>query len=146
MIRRAEACQLVVDRFHHQPLEWFDADCSRLVHELLLALGFKTPWAGVGRYTTEQGAAKALRRKGFETLAAAVDTLGFDRIAPAMAWPADILAFNSHGSQLFDIGLGVSLPRGHVLTMLDDERAGNAPQFVVLDSPADALFGWRVQV
>lgn len=45
------------------------------------------------RYTTEAGALKVMRKLGFKDLIEAVDASGLPRIAPAMALPADILAF-----------------------------------------------------
>ncbi|CAA2991078.1 Hypothetical predicted protein, partial [Olea europaea subsp. europaea] len=75
-------------------------------------LGGRAPLARFGRYSTAQGAARALKRQGFGNLADAVDSLGLVRIPPAAALPADIHGFEAEEG---GIALAVHLAQNRVL-------------------------------
>ena len=91
-IRRARAAQSCIDRFAHRPYEPGVRDCPLLALHDLHKLRIKVPWAKGLRWRSEAEGLRALKRLGFRDLIAAVDSLGFARIAPASALPADLIA------------------------------------------------------
>lgn len=96
--RRIAAAQACIDRFSGQPFAWGKNDCLRLVALDFRKLGHRISLAKVGAYTTERGALKALAKSGHADLIAAMDAAGFARIAPASAWPGDVIAIPGAGA------------------------------------------------
>lgn len=127
--QRLKAAQSCVDRFKGQPFAWGQNDCVRLVAHALRERGFRPRLLGAGRYSTEMGALKAMRRAGFSDLLEAMDAQGFARIAPAATWPGDVVAMPGEGTfggglcvRTMGVGLegiGFVEGEGHVVKLLD---------------------------
>ena len=116
---RAAAAQACVDRFSGRALKWGTVDCGKIALHNLRQLGISTAaWKGLD-YTSEIGAAKALRQRGFGGLIDAMDALdGAFRIPPAMASTADIIGMATDG-ELWDCGLVVRVSPQNVLGLVD---------------------------
>lgn len=133
---RSEAAQACVDRFSGRPLSWGKVDCAQIVLHDLRQLGVSTKaWKGL-TYSTEIGAARALRARGFDGLGAAMDALGLERIAPAMAVMGDVIGVETEGD-LWDCGLTVRVSPQFVLGLYD-----GAAQPMQLNL-AHAITAWR---
>ena len=102
MPRRVAAVEATIARFEGRPLKYGRDDCTRMVAFALRRLGVRTPLLKAGSYSSALGAAKAMKRMGFDTLDQAVDAIGLPRIAPAMCLPGDIIALpaEQHGVAL----------------------------------------------
>jgi hypothetical protein len=136
LLRRQHAAQATVDRFKGQPLIYGKNDCVRLAAFLLRKMGHRPQLAKAGSYKTALGAARALQRAGFEDLAAAVDALGFPRVAPAAAWVADLVLLPAEGP--FGGALSVAVGNGRVLGYHEDVDGADILQ------PVQYLAAWRV--
>ena len=109
LVRRVAAAQATADRFRGQPFQLGKWDCGRLFAHHARAMGHSVPCLGV--YSTAVGAKRVLRRLGFETSSALLDSL-FPRIAPAEAIAGDLMA--ADGEQGIDavmlaLGNGMAL-------------------------------------
>lgn len=112
MALRVAAAQATLDRFMRTPFAWGVADCVRLAAFDLKALGYKVSLSAGGYYKSALGAAKALKRAGFDDLAAAVDGVGLMRAPYAYVLPGDLVGLVSGGEWP---ALGVALGNGRVL-------------------------------
>ena len=109
LIRRQQATQATVDHFQGKPLAYGKDDCARMVAFCLKRLGLKVSLLKAGSYSSELGAAKALKRLGYGSLVEAVDAHGLPRIAPAKAVLGDILALPAErfgGALMIAVGNG----------------------------------------
>ena len=70
------------------------------------------------RYRSAVGAAKALEALGHDSLLAAMDATGLARIAPAAAWPGDIVGLPANDDQ-FDVALTLAIGNGRVFGLID---------------------------
>jgi hypothetical protein len=136
LLRRQQAAQATLDRFKGQPLIYGKNDCVRLAAFLLRKMGHRPQLAKAGSYKTPLGAARALQRAGFKDLASAVDALGLPRIAPAAAWPADLVMLPAEGP--FGGALSVAVGNGRVLGYHEDVDGADILQ------PVQYLAAWRV--
>lgn len=86
---RAKATGTVIDRFRGKPFAWdTSGNCIHLARAQAKALKVKGV-PTVPTFRTPLGARKALRKKGFDTMEALMDSL-FPRIAPARMIVGDI--------------------------------------------------------
>lgn len=115
---KARAAQACVDRFAGKAYAPGKRDCAILAAHLLHHLGRSVPPMKGARYSTEAGAFKALRRRGFGCLVEAVDSLGLERIAPARAVAGDLVALPSEDSR-WGCALTVALGNGRVFGFID---------------------------
>lgn len=109
MIRRVAAAQATLDRFKDRPLKLGQNDCVRLVAFHLRKLGYRIKLPPAGAYGTVKSALKQLQARGFADLAAAVDGLGLERIAPASAVVGDVILLpgdSALGSLNISVGNG----------------------------------------
>lgn len=136
LILRRDAAQATVDRFNGLPLTYGKDDCVRMSAFCLRQLGVKASLLKAGAYKSELGAARALKRAGYDTLSDAVDALGLPRIAPAMCLPGDLMALPSDDPDR--IGLAVALGNGRVLAFW--EGAGSVCTVV---QPLIYAHAWR---
>lgn len=113
-VRASEAC---VARFFGKPLDFKGNDCIRMGAFVANLRGWTVQKAKIGAYQSRTGALRAMRKMGFESLVDAMDAQGFPRIAPARAYPADLLALPSDDS--FGAALYVRLTNGRVLGFKD---------------------------
>lgn len=135
-IERQRIAQAAVDRFLELPFEWGKVDCVRLAAFVLRARGHKAGLAKLGRYGSALGAARAMRRAGFASLAEGVDAIGLQRIAPAAAYLADLVLIPAPAP--FHGALTVAVGNGRLLGFHEDQAAG------IIIQPLEYLAAWRV--
>ena len=120
MLKRQAATQACMDRFAGKPYAAGKRDCAKLAAHALHKLGRKCPLLTQANHTTEAGALKYIRRKGFVDLVELMDAIGLERIPPAAALPGDIVGM-AEGSG-FGCSLTVALDNGRVLGFDGIER------------------------
>lgn len=135
MVRRVDAAQATLDRFKDQPFRLGKNDCARMAAFHLRKLGYRPSLAKAGSYKTALSARAALKRAGYDSLAAALDGLGLERIAPASAVVGDIVEMEA--GDAFG-ALAVAVGNGRVLGYHED-----APGAVVVQ-PLSIVVAWRV--
>ena len=133
MAVRTAAAQKTLDRFKDAPFQWGKNDCARLVVFHLRKLGHHPRIARAGSYRTALSARAALRRSGFDTLGAALDSFDLPRITPAAALVGDIVEMEA-GDALG--ALAICMGNGRVLGYHED-----APGAVVMQ-PLSILSAW----
>lgn len=134
---RGRAAQACVDRFAGRPYAEGQRDCVHLAAHALHQLGIGTPLLKGAKYSTPKGALRALKRTGFASLIEAVDAMGFARIAPASAWPGDLIAMESdHPAG----ALGVALSGGDMLAFQDGHEGAQ----VIGRGACRLICAWRV--
>lgn len=135
MVRRVAAAQATLDRFKDRPLKLGYEDCVRMTAFLLRRLGRRVKLPPAGSYRTIKGAKKALQARGFADLGAAIDSFGFERIAPAAAIVGDVLMLPAEN----ELGaLTVALGNGRVLGYHPDSLGAAVLQPLLFDA------AWRV--
>ncbi|MCP4307794.1 MAG: hypothetical protein GY788_23555 [bacterium] len=120
----------VIERHNDLPFQYGTSDCYLLAADAVEAVTGERIFADSRRYKTETGAAKLIRRKGFETIADAFDSL-FEEIPPAWAGRGDIGVVDQDG----DICGGVFTQLGFV--------ARGKEQLLTLPR-SDVIKAWRV--
>ncbi len=134
-VRRQAAAQAAIDRFKGQPWQLGKNDCVRVAAFVLRRMGHRPQLGKAGAYTTGSGAMRALKRAGFDRLAAALDALGLERIAPAAARVADIVMVP--GEAPLDGALMIAVGNGRVLGFHEDLGVAEILQ------PIAFLAAWR---
>lgn len=122
LIRRRDAAQTLLDEWQKKSFKMGERDCVRLVAHHLRRMGYKVKLPAKNSYGTLLSATKKLKALGHENLAAAVDALGLERIAPAAAIVGDIieLAGEDDGGEEAPISaLTVAMGNGRVLGFHD---------------------------
>ena len=130
----AEAAQACIDRFVGKPMAWGKRDCATLAAHLLHQYGIAVPMMKGLKYSTDVGAARALKRTGFACLISAVDSLGLQRIAPAAARTGDLIGLPCEGGP-WGCALTVAVGNGRVLGFVDGVAH--------ILQPAAYLTAWR---
>jgi hypothetical protein len=130
----ATACQ---DAFTGKPHVWGKRDCLRLARFCLSGMGHKVKLSKIGGYSTARGAVRALRRLGFNSMIDAMDAQGFPRIAPAEAWPADIVGLAADDP--WRCALTVKLTGGEVFGAWTEGGGVFAPL-----TPLAPVAAWRI--
>jgi hypothetical protein len=113
----ARAAQSCIDRFAGKTYEPGKRDCAIMAAHLLHQYGVAVPVMKGLKYSTEAGAARALKRTGFADLIDAVDALGLERIAPAAARTGDLIGMPCDGP--WGCALTVAVGNGRVFGFLD---------------------------
>jgi hypothetical protein len=103
MVWRVEAVEATIARFAGKPLVYGTHDCIRMGSFCLRKLGVKTPLLKAGSYSSELGAARAMKRMGYDTVE---DAVGLPRIPPAAAVAGDILALPGEGGSSICVAVG----------------------------------------
>lgn len=117
MVRRVDAAQATLEQFRDKPFRLGQHDCVRLVAAHLRRLGYQVRLPSKGSYATPRSALKALRDRGFETVADAIDSMGLERIPVATALVGDIVC----GAAEDPLGaLGVMLGNGRIVGYHED--------------------------
>jgi hypothetical protein len=93
MILRVQNAQLTKGRWIGVPFKWGSADCIQMAAAHLRQNGQDVP--ELPSYRSATGAAKALKAKGYGTIAAALDGYGLERITPASVRVGDILSMDA---------------------------------------------------
>ncbi|HEY1605627.1 MAG TPA: hypothetical protein VGF77_08500 [Allosphingosinicella sp.] len=96
LLRRQAALAKTEARYRGRALDFREVDCLRMLRAHLVAMGHKG-LAPLPRYATPEGALRALRRTGHETLESLLDTL-LPRIAPAAMLPGDVALMEAAGA------------------------------------------------
>lgn len=112
MLRRVAAAQSAVDAYLDKPFAWGVRDCARLAAHVLQRLGRKPGLSRGGTYRNALGAKRALKRAGYDSLAAALDALKLPRIPYAFALPGDVVELRAREGEE---ALGIVLGNGRVL-------------------------------
>ena len=91
--RRVAAVEATKARFAGKAFSWGRVDCAKVGAFHLRQMGHH---AGLGlhkagTYRSALTAKRALARAGHDSIAAALDAIGLERIAPAAAWTGDVL-------------------------------------------------------
>lgn len=89
--KRVAAAQATLDRFKDVPFKLGRNDCVRMTAFHLRKLGHKVKLPASGSYGSLKAGLRELKARGFETLAEAMDSMGFERIPPAAAVVGDVL-------------------------------------------------------
>lgn len=116
MLKRAAATQACMDRFAGLPLIDGKRDCGTLAAHDLHKMGRKATLLTASKHTTMAGAIRYIRKAGFADLVDLVDHMGLTRIAPAAAWPGDLIGLQSEVGDGFGCALAVAIDGGRVLT------------------------------
>jgi len=136
MIRRVAAAQATLDRFKDKTFRLGMHDCVRMAAHHLRRLGYTVKLPPAGAYRSKRQAMKLLGDRGYGDLAAALDALGLERIAPAAAVVGDIVQMPAED----ELGaLCIAMGNGRVLGYHQD-----APGAVVMQ-PAETVAAWRVR-
>ena len=118
IILRGQIAQILIAKFYRQPFAWGSKDCAHLIADCLVSMGHGNPLARVPAYHDYRSAKKAMKKSGITNFSEYLDER-FERIAPAMALPGDIVGIPTEHPETFDLALGVALGQGRVLAFHD---------------------------
>lgn len=134
--RKVAAAQATLDRFKDVPLRLGRNDCARMVAYHLRKLGHRVKLPASGSYASVRSARREMAKLGHETLEAALDSLRFERIAPAAVVAGDVVMLPGDA----DLGaLTVAIGNGRVVGYHEDAAGA-----VVLQ-PIEFVSAWRVE-
>lgn len=111
LLYRTACAELTLAQFITMPFAWGRHDCARMTAAHVRRMGHAVSLAMFGGYTSLNGARRALKRAGYDSLEAVLDAR-FDRIAPASAWVGDIVAMEGKDGLA---ALAVRLSNGRIL-------------------------------
>lgn len=117
MLKRAAATQACMDRFAFKPVEPGVRDCGKLAAHDLHHMGRSAKLLNGWRGKTWASALRYVRKQGFASLVEMIDAMGLERIPPAAALPADIIAMPTDEENGFGCSLAVALDNGRVLAL-----------------------------
>lgn len=137
LVRRVKAAQSTRDEWWEQPHHYGHADCARMAASHLRRMGYKVRLPPEGSYASQRTARMKLKAMGAETLADALDSMGFKRIAPAATLVGDIIELPGAAGDLS--ALTIALGNGRVLGWHPD-----APKGACVMQPTEWLAAWRV--
>lgn len=129
-----EACRKLVEGKPYKP---GTRDCLKLLLKAVRGMGGSTVLAKGARYTTEAGALRELKRRGFDDLPSAIDAAGLVRIAPAAALPGDILGLKEERSAA-GVSIAIYAGNGKAVAFAHPDGVGMVG---VLKEPP--LIAWR---
>jgi len=78
--RRHAAIEATMARYRDRPFQWGKVDCAKVAAFHLKKLGYKILISKAGSYQSQLGAARALKRLGYSTLAEMADGIGLTPI------------------------------------------------------------------
>lgn len=137
LIQRRDAAQATLDAWSTRPMKLGRADCVRMVAAHLRRLGYQVRLPPAGSYGTVVSAMRALRERGFGSLAEALDAMGLERIAPAETIVGDVMLMPA-GHELG--ALVVCMGNGRIAGWHDSHDGG-----VVVMQPLDMIAAWRAE-
>jgi len=120
MIRRLRAVEAAQAQFAGQRFRLGKVDCAALGAALLAPFGWSLP--ALGGYSTELGAKRKLMRLGVHDMAALIDVVGLERIAPASALLGDLMFMPGEGKHAIG-ALTVAMGNGAMLGWHGDHEA-----------------------
>lgn len=137
LIRRKRATEATLAKYRPQPFDWKKGvTCVHMARFHLRKMGHRVP--ELPRIRGPIGAARALKERGWEDVAAMLDAQpGLTRIAPAMMLVGDLIVFpGTEGFQL----IGVCGSQHKILGWHEDWTGG----MVKIEAPLDLAVGsWR---
>ncbi|MBB3691448.1 DUF6950 family protein [Sphingomonas sp. BK580] len=137
LVQRVNAAQATLDAVRDKPFRLGRNDCARMVAGHLRRMGHRVKLPASGSYASLRGAVKALAARGYADLPAAMDAMGFERVAPAAALPADVLALPAESP----IGcLAVVLNNGRACGFVEDAVGAAVIQ------PVAYVAAWRIPI
>lgn len=137
LVRRVRLAQATLDAWEGAPFRLGTRDCARLAATHLRRMGYPVRLPPAGSYATARGALRKLSERGFRNMVEAIGGMGFERIAPARALPADLIAIPSEGELG---GVFVVMSNGRAFGFHED-----APGAAVIQ-PIEYVAAWRVPV
>lgn len=117
MLKRAAATQACMDRFAFKPVEPGVRDCGKLGAHAMHHMGRNAKLLNGWKGKDWGSALRYIRRQGFGSLVEMIDAMGLERIAPAAALPADLIAMPTDEENGFGCSLAVALDNGRVLAL-----------------------------
>lgn len=112
LLRRHAAADAAVRRFRDRPLRAGTNDCVRMSAFVLRKLGYGSKLPKSGEYRSMTSGLRRLRDLGFDSVEAALDSMGLVRTTLARAMPADIIAVPGENALP---ALWIALPNGRAL-------------------------------
>jgi hypothetical protein len=137
LITREETLKNTLDHFKTKFFDWGTSDCACLAFHPLIQRGYENPLRKLRHYSNAVQALRSLRKGGYPTLPDLVDSLGFDRIAPASAIACDILSFPSDEDAITSLALHAGGDR--CLAWLPNGLLAYGPYH-------EATIAWRVKL
>ncbi|WP_010186022.1 DUF6950 family protein [Sphingomonas sp. PAMC 26605] len=135
LVRRRDAAQITLDTWSKRPQKLGTADCVRMTAAHLRLLGWRVKLPPAGSYRTVNSAMKALASAGHDSISAALDALGLERISPAATIVGDIILMPAD----HELGaLVIVMGNGRVAGWHDECADG-----VVVMQPLQMLAAWR---
>lgn len=138
LVLRVKAAQATRDEWWETPWRMGEADCVRMAASHLRRMGHAVRLPPAGSYRSVRSAAMKLKARGHDTLAEAMDAMGFKRIMPAAALVGDVIELPSEIAALGT--LVVALGNGRVLGWHED-----APKGACVLQPLEQIAAWRVE-
>ena len=124
-----------------RPFKWGVRECVRLARLAMIEGGHGCPLLKGKKYTTALGAARVMKRSGFESLVQAMDATGLARIAPARALPGDIVALPTDAPGPWGCALSVAMGNGAFLAYWGAEESSWCGAAV---RDLEPMAAWRV--
>ncbi len=115
-----------------------ESDCVRMFARHARKLGHQVRIPPARSYRTVKGALAKLEELGHESLPAAIDALGFERIAPAAAIVGDLLELPSEDGRL--PALAIALGNGRAVAWHEGIPHGGADVL----QPLELVTAWRL--
>jgi hypothetical protein len=132
---RHAAIEATMARYRDKPFAWGKVDCAKVAAFHLKQLGHKVLTSKGGQYGSALGAARALKRMGYSTLAEMADGIGLSPIVPARMLLGDIAELEGDNS----IGtIGLYAGNGNVFCFHEDHPG------LVTFAPNRVLRAWSV--
>lgn len=137
MAERGRRTEAVVARYRGRPFDWANArTCIHLARAQMRALGHRPP--PIPTFRSERGAMTALRKSGFDDMAAMLDSM-LPRIAPASMWLGD-LALLRAAPPFGSIMICAGAVGGKLIGYLE----GHLDQGVINVVPHEFVGAWRL--
>lgn len=95
--RRHAALEATMARYRDKPFAWGKVDCAKVAAFHLKQLGHKVLISKAGTYQSPLGAARALKRLGYLTLAEMADGIGLPQIPHSRMLLGDIAEVEGDG-------------------------------------------------
>lgn len=133
--RRHAAIEATMARYRDKPFQWGKVDCAKVAAFHLKKLGHKISISKAGAYQSPLGAARALKRLGYSTLAEMADGIGLTPIPYSRMLLGDIAEVESDST----IGaIGLYAGNGNLFCFHEDH-----PGLVTM-TPNKILRAWSV--
>jgi len=96
--RRHFALEATMARYRDRPFAWGSVDCAKVAAFHLKKLGHKILISKAGAYQSPLGAARALKRLGYSTLAEMADGIGLPQIPYSRMLLGDLAEVEGEGA------------------------------------------------